>query len=178
MPNFCLIKVLIFFFTSLVNVATLQSLKISAFNFSLMRSLTHTKKSLLIPHFVIEFRSFYKNFSTSAQRFRDTPEILVDFRQFVFLFRCKIARCFLPKIRQAYSAVIEPKLFHMITVLQVGNILTSHVSYGAILARNSTDFLKCFNEYVQTEEQWLYYILAENTGTTQVGLTKEAATIF
>ena len=32
MPNFCLIKVLIFF-TSLVNVATLQSLKISAFNF-------------------------------------------------------------------------------------------------------------------------------------------------
>lgn len=74
--------------------------------------------------------------------------------------------------------MIEPKLLHMITVLQVGNILTSHVSYGAILARNSTDFLKCFNEYVQTEEQWLYYILAENTGTTQVGLTKEAATIF
>ncbi|RMX38411.1 hypothetical protein pdam_00011830 [Pocillopora damicornis] len=51
--------------------------------------------------------------------------------------------------------------------IQVGNILTSHVSYGAILARNSTDFLKCFNEYVQTEEQWLYNILAENTGTTQ-----------
>lgn len=74
--------------------------------------------------------------------------------------------------------MIEPKLLHMISVLQVGNILTSHVSYGAILARNSTDFLKCFNEYVQTEEQWLYYILAENTGTTQVGLTKEAATIF
>lgn len=94
------------------------------------------------------------------------------------MFRCKIARWFLPKIRQAYSAVIEPKLLHMITVLQVGNILTSHVSYGAILARNSTDFLKCFNEYVQTEEQWLYYILAENTGTTQVSLTKEAATIF
>ena len=33
MPNFCSIKVLFFFFTSLVNVATLQSLKISAFNF-------------------------------------------------------------------------------------------------------------------------------------------------
>lgn len=93
-------------------------------------------------------------------------------------FAAKLQDSSHPKIRQAYSAVIEPKLLHMITVLQVGNILTSHVSYGAILARNSTDFLKCFNEYVQTEEQWLYYILAENTGTTQVGLTKEAATIF
>ena len=51
---------------------------------------------------------------------------------------------------------------------QVGNILNSHVPYGAILPLDSTHFLRCFKEYVQTEEQWLFHILAENTGTTQV----------
>ena len=57
----------------------------------------------------------------------------------------------------------------MVTVFQVGNILSSHVAYGAILARNSSDFLKCLKDYVQTEEQWLLHFLAENTGATQVG---------
>ena len=51
---------------------------------------------------------------------------------------------------------------------QVGNILNSHVTYGAILPLNSTHFLRCFKKYVQTEEQWLFRILAENTGTIQV----------
>lgn len=51
---------------------------------------------------------------------------------------------------------------------QVGNILNSHVTYGVILPISSTHFLRCFKEYVQTEEQWLFHILAENTGTTQV----------
>ena len=52
---------------------------------------------------------------------------------------------------------------------QVGNILNSHVTYGGILPPNqSTDFLQCFRKYIQNEEQWLFHILAENTGTTQV----------
>lgn len=51
--------------------------------------------------------------------------------------------------------------------IQVGNILNSHVTYGGILPLNSTRFLRCFREYIQTEEQWLFHILAENTGTTQ-----------
>ena len=51
---------------------------------------------------------------------------------------------------------------------QVGNILNSHVTYGGILPLNSTHFLPCFKKYIQTEEQWLFHILAENTGTTQV----------
>ena len=51
---------------------------------------------------------------------------------------------------------------------QVGNILSNHVSYGAVFADNSSKLLKCFREYLQTEEQWLFHILAENTGTTQV----------
>ncbi|KAL9956196.1 hypothetical protein ACROYT_G037640 [Oculina patagonica] len=51
--------------------------------------------------------------------------------------------------------------------IQVGNILSSHVAYGAILAVNASRFVRCFREYMQTEEQWLYHILAENTGTTK-----------
>ena len=51
---------------------------------------------------------------------------------------------------------------------QVGNILNSHVMYGGILPVNSTSFLRCFRKYIQTEEQWLFHILAESTGTTQV----------
>ena len=51
---------------------------------------------------------------------------------------------------------------------QVGNILNSHVTYGGILPLNSTSFLQCFRKYIETEEQWLFHILAENTGNTQV----------
>ena len=53
---------------------------------------------------------------------------------------------------------------------QVGNILSSQVTYGAIVAPNSTHFLQCFREFIETEEQWLFHVLAEITGTTQVNI--------
>ena len=71
-----------------------------------------------------------------------------------------------------YCSISNVKISNITTVFlisqQVGNILNSHVTYGGILPLNSTRFLRCFREYIQTEEQWLFHILAENTGTTQV----------
>lgn len=52
------------------------------------------------------------------------------------------------------------------------------MAYGAILALNASRFVTCFREYVQTEEQWLFHILAENTGTTQVSTRRLAAFLF
>ncbi|XP_068761976.1 uncharacterized protein [Montipora capricornis] len=51
--------------------------------------------------------------------------------------------------------------------LQVGSILNNHVAYGAIFSRNSSVFLQCLREYLETEEQWLFHMLSENTRTTQ-----------
>jgi len=51
--------------------------------------------------------------------------------------------------------------------IQVGSILKNHVGYGAILSWNSSVLLQCLQEYLETEEQWLFYLLAEKTGTTQ-----------
>ena len=42
------------------------------------------------------------------------------------------------------------------------------MTYGAIVAPNSTHFLQCVREFIENEEQWLFHVLAENTGTTQV----------
>jgi len=75
--------------------------------------------------------------------------------------------------RQVEGALVDVHgLKHHINALtqhniQVGNILNSHVTYGVIFPINSIHFLRCFKEHVQTEEQWLFHILAENTGTTQ-----------
>ena len=44
------------------------------------------------------------------------------------------------------------------------------MTYGAIVAPNSTHFLQCFREFIETEEQWLFNVLAEITGTTQVNI--------
>ena len=54
--------------------------------------------------------------------------------------------------------------------MQVGSILKNHVGYGAILSWNSSVLLQCLQEYLETEEQWLFYLLAEKTGTTKVSI--------
>lgn len=66
------------------------------------------------------------------------------------------------------SGLADRKLWFMF--LQVGSILNNHVGYGAILSRNSSVLLQCLQEYLETEEQWLFYLLAEYTGTTQVSV--------
>ncbi|XP_029208436.2 uncharacterized protein LOC114972084 [Acropora millepora] len=55
--------------------------------------------------------------------------------------------------------------------IQVGSILKNHVGYGAILSWNSSVLLQCLQEYLEAEEQWLFYLLAEKTGTTQTKIS-------
>ncbi|EDO40030.1 predicted protein [Nematostella vectensis] len=53
----------------------------------------------------------------------------------------------------------------------VASVIPNHISYGLVLARNSSKLQKCLGNFMEMNENWRYRLLQENAGSKKVEIS-------